>query len=173
MLFAAFFFGVPAARRSRSLNIAMEEAIAAYTAGSAWAAHRETHTGRVVVGYDADLVVLLVDDHRFNYLEVQQHGPGAINWDAVIDAYDAIVALDDDEREAIALLVVAVDIGATKTLLALRPIAELDKEIENLLFETRVRREVVSETLATLLERAAARRQPPGRLRSEPFRRAG
>ncbi|MCG8047510.1 MAG: integrating conjugative element protein [Candidatus Thiodiazotropha endolucinida] len=38
-------------------------------------------------------------------------------------------------------------------------IAELDKEIENLLFETRVRKEVVSDTLATLLQRAAARRQ--------------
>ena len=38
-------------------------------------------------------------------------------------------------------------------------IAELDKEIENLLFETRVRREVVSETITTLLQRAAARRQ--------------
>ncbi len=38
-------------------------------------------------------------------------------------------------------------------------IAELDREIESLLFETRVRREIVSETLVTLLERAAARRQ--------------
>ena len=38
-------------------------------------------------------------------------------------------------------------------------IAELDKEIESLLFETRVRREVVSETLTVLLERAAARRR--------------
>jgi len=38
-------------------------------------------------------------------------------------------------------------------------IAELDREIESLLFETRVRREVVSETVARLLERAAARRQ--------------
>ena len=38
-------------------------------------------------------------------------------------------------------------------------IAELDKEIENLLFETRVRREVVSDTVATLLKRAAAKRQ--------------
>ncbi len=38
-------------------------------------------------------------------------------------------------------------------------IVELDKEIENLLFETRVRKEVVSETVATLLQRAAARRQ--------------
>ena len=34
-----------------------------------------------------------------------------------------------------------------------------DKEIENLLFENRVRKEVVSDTVATLLERAAARRQ--------------
>ena len=38
-------------------------------------------------------------------------------------------------------------------------IAELDREIESLLFETRVRREVVSETVGILLHRAAARRQ--------------
>ncbi|MCG8026007.1 MAG: integrating conjugative element protein [Candidatus Thiodiazotropha endolucinida] len=38
-------------------------------------------------------------------------------------------------------------------------ISELDKEIENLLFESRVRKEVVSDTLTTLLQRAAARRQ--------------
>ena len=38
-------------------------------------------------------------------------------------------------------------------------IAELDKEIEGLLFETRVRREVVSDTVTVLLQRAAARRQ--------------
>ena len=38
-------------------------------------------------------------------------------------------------------------------------ITELDKEIENLLFETRVRKEVVSDTIATLLQRSAARRQ--------------
>ena len=38
-------------------------------------------------------------------------------------------------------------------------IAELDREIDNLLFETRVRREVVSRTVVTLLQRAAARRQ--------------
>ena len=38
-------------------------------------------------------------------------------------------------------------------------ITELDKEIENLLFETRVRKEVVSDTVSTLLQRAAARRQ--------------
>ncbi len=38
-------------------------------------------------------------------------------------------------------------------------IAELDKEVEDLLFETRVRKEVVSETIATLLQRSAARRQ--------------
>lgn len=38
-------------------------------------------------------------------------------------------------------------------------ITELDKEIENLLFETRVRKEVVSDTIATLLQRTAARRQ--------------
>lgn len=40
-----------------------------------------------------------------------------------------------------------------------KSIEELDKEIENLLFETRVRKEVVSDTVATLLERAAAKRQ--------------
>ncbi|MCB1799923.1 MAG: integrating conjugative element protein, partial [Gammaproteobacteria bacterium] len=38
-------------------------------------------------------------------------------------------------------------------------ITELDKEIENLLFETRVRKEVVSNTLTSLLQRAAAKRQ--------------
>ena len=38
-------------------------------------------------------------------------------------------------------------------------IAELDREIDNLLFETRVRREVVSDTVTWLLRRAAARRQ--------------
>ena len=38
-------------------------------------------------------------------------------------------------------------------------IAELDREIDSLLFETRVRREVVSDTLAILLQRSAARRQ--------------
>ena len=38
-------------------------------------------------------------------------------------------------------------------------IAELDREIDNLLFETRVRREVVSATVVILLQRAAARRQ--------------
>jgi len=38
-------------------------------------------------------------------------------------------------------------------------IAELDREIESLLFETRVRREVVSDTVTVLLERAAARRK--------------
>jgi len=38
-------------------------------------------------------------------------------------------------------------------------IEELDREIDNLLFETRVRREVVSDTVITLLQRAAARRQ--------------
>ncbi|MDZ4263003.1 MAG: integrating conjugative element protein, partial [Pseudomonadota bacterium] len=38
-------------------------------------------------------------------------------------------------------------------------IAELDKEIGNLLFETRVRKEVVSDTVILLLQRAAARRQ--------------
>ena len=38
-------------------------------------------------------------------------------------------------------------------------IEELDREIDNLLFETRVRREVVSDTVVTLLRRAAARRE--------------
>jgi integrating conjugative element protein (TIGR03755 family) len=38
-------------------------------------------------------------------------------------------------------------------------IAELDKEIENLLFETRVRKEVVSDTVTLLLKRSAAKRQ--------------
>jgi len=38
-------------------------------------------------------------------------------------------------------------------------IAELDREIDNLLFETRVRREIVSDTAVVLLQRAAARRQ--------------
>lgn len=38
-------------------------------------------------------------------------------------------------------------------------IAELDKEIDTLLFETRVRKEVVSDTISVLLQRAAARRQ--------------
>ena len=36
----------------------MDEAITAYTAGSAWGAHRETHTGRIEVGFDADLAVI-------------------------------------------------------------------------------------------------------------------
>jgi len=38
-------------------------------------------------------------------------------------------------------------------------IAELDREIESLLFETRVRKEIVSATISTLLERTARRRQ--------------
>jgi len=38
-------------------------------------------------------------------------------------------------------------------------IVELDQDIENLLFETRVRKEVVSDTVSLLLQRAAARRQ--------------
>lgn len=38
-------------------------------------------------------------------------------------------------------------------------IAELDKEIDTLLFEARARKEVVSDTARVLLERAAARRQ--------------
>jgi hypothetical protein len=37
-------------------------------------------------------------------------------------------------------------------------IEELDREIDSLLFETRVRKDVVSDTVATLLKRAAARR---------------
>ena len=36
---------------------------------------------------------------------------------------------------------------------------ELDREIDSLLFETRVRREVVSDTVTVLLQRAAAQRQ--------------
>ena len=40
-----------------------------------------------------------------------------------------------------------------------RSIEELDREIENLLFESRVRKEVVSDTVTILLERAAARRK--------------
>ena len=36
----------------------MGEAITAYTAGSAWVAHRETHTGSIEVGFDADLAVI-------------------------------------------------------------------------------------------------------------------
>ena len=39
-------------------RISMQEAITAYTAGSAWGAHRETHTGRIEIGFDADLVVV-------------------------------------------------------------------------------------------------------------------
>lgn len=39
-------------------RITMEEAITAYTAGSAWVAHRETHTGRIKAGFDADLVII-------------------------------------------------------------------------------------------------------------------
>ena len=38
-------------------------------------------------------------------------------------------------------------------------IVELDKEIENLLFETRVRKEVVSDTITVLLQRSAVRKQ--------------
>ncbi len=41
---------------------------------------------------------------------------------------------------------------------AQRSIEELDREIDSLLFETRVRKEVVSDTVVTLLKRAAARR---------------
>ena len=39
-------------------RITMDEAITAYTEGSAWVGHREDHTGRIEVGYDADLVVV-------------------------------------------------------------------------------------------------------------------
>ena len=39
-------------------RITMDEAITAYTAGSAWGAHRETHSGRIEAGFDADLVVV-------------------------------------------------------------------------------------------------------------------
>jgi len=39
-------------------RITMAEAIAAYTVGSAWIGHRETHTGRIEVGFDADLAVV-------------------------------------------------------------------------------------------------------------------
>ncbi len=41
---------------------------------------------------------------------------------------------------------------------AQRSIEELDREIDSLLFEARVRKDVVSDTVATLLRRAAARR---------------
>ena len=40
-----------------------------------------------------------------------------------------------------------------------KSIAELDKEIENLLFVTQVHKEVVSGTITTLHERAVAQRQ--------------
>ena len=39
-------------------RVTMGEAITAYTAGSAWVAHRETHTGRIEVGFDADLAIV-------------------------------------------------------------------------------------------------------------------
>ena len=39
-------------------QITVHEAIRAYTAGSAWAGHRDDHTGRIKVGYDADLVIV-------------------------------------------------------------------------------------------------------------------
>ncbi len=39
-------------------RITMDEAITAYTQGSAWVGHRDDHTGRIEVGYDADLVVV-------------------------------------------------------------------------------------------------------------------
>ena len=49
-----------------------------------------------------------------------------------------------------------------------RVIAELDREIESLLFDTRVRQELVSRTALTLLERAAARRHRALRLPGVP-----
>lgn len=55
-------------------------------------------------------------------------------------------------------------------------IAELDKEIDTLLFETRVRKEVVSDTVSVLLQRAAARRDaslsvpPAGPVDPRPFK---
>jgi len=39
-------------------RITMDEAIAAYTNGSAWIGHREDHTGKIDVAFDADLVVV-------------------------------------------------------------------------------------------------------------------
>jgi len=39
-------------------RITMAEAVAAYTTGSAWIGHRETHTGRIETGFDADLAVV-------------------------------------------------------------------------------------------------------------------
>lgn len=47
-------------------------------------------------------------------------------------------------------------------------VEELDREIDNLLFETRVRREVVSDTVVTLLRRSAARRQASRNIPSVP-----
>jgi integrating conjugative element protein (TIGR03755 family) len=47
-------------------------------------------------------------------------------------------------------------------------IAELDREIDNLLFETRVRREVVSDTVVTLLARDAAKREASLNISSVP-----
>lgn len=47
-------------------------------------------------------------------------------------------------------------------------VEELDREIDNLLFETRVRREVVSDTVVTLLRRAAARREASLRIPTVP-----
>jgi len=39
-------------------RITMAEAIDAYTIGSAWIGHREDHTGRIAIGYDADLAIV-------------------------------------------------------------------------------------------------------------------
>ena len=47
-------------------------------------------------------------------------------------------------------------------------VEELNREIDNLLFETRVRREVVSDTVVTLLRRSAARRQASRNIASVP-----
>ena len=47
-------------------------------------------------------------------------------------------------------------------------VEELKREIDNLLFETRVRREVVSDTVVTLLRRSAARRQASRNIPSVP-----
>jgi len=39
-------------------QITMDEAIDAYTKGSAWIGHREDHTGSIAVGFDADLIIV-------------------------------------------------------------------------------------------------------------------
>jgi hypothetical protein len=50
-----------------------------------------------------------------------------------------------------------------------RAMAELEREIENLLFETRVRREMVSETVGVLLDWDAARREASRRRPAVPI----